>query len=150
MNIEPISFTMKVDSKVGVIKTPINIYTTKEYNDNFKSIKDNYVALWDTGSTMTVISEELASKLNLDIAGEVLTDTVGGKYNAKRYVISVTLPNRLNIENIIVSSGKLGDGIDLLIGMDLITLGDFAITNYNDKTVFSYRFPSTEVIDFVK
>ena len=150
MKLEPISFTMTVDRKVGVLKTPIGIYTTDGFNKSFKGIKKHYIALWDTGSTMTVISDELASKLNLDPVGEMVAETAGGRYVAKKYVVSLHLPNRLNIENVIISSGKLGPGIDILIGMDIITLGDFAITNYNNKTVFSFRFPSCEVIDFVK
>ena len=99
---------------------------------------------------MTVVSEELAKKLNLDSVGKMFAETVGGKVIVNKYIISLSLPNRLNIENVMVSSGKLGPGIDILIGMDIITLGDFAITNFNNKTVFSFRFPSTEVIDFVK
>lgn len=150
MNIKPISFTLTVDRKVGVLKTPVNIYTTGSFNKNFNKVKDNYVALWDTGSTMTVISAELADKLNLEPVGEMLAETAGGKYVAKKYIVSLSLPNRLNIENVMISSGKLGPGIDILIGMDIITLGDFAVTNYNNKTVFSFRFPSCEVIDFVK
>ncbi len=150
MKLDPISFTLAVDRKVGVLKTPIGIYTTEGFNKSFKGVKKHYTALWDTGSTMTVISDELASKLNLEPVGEMIAETAGGRYVAKKYVISLHLPNRLNIENVMISSGKLGPGIDILIGMDIITLGDFAITNYNNKTVFSFRFPSSEVIDFVK
>ncbi len=150
MKLKPISFTLAVDRKVGVLKTPIGIYTTAKFNKEFKSIKKHYMALWDTGSTMTVISDDLASKLNLEPVGYMMAETAGGHFKAKKYVISLNLPNRLNIENVMIASGKLGPGIDILIGMDIITLGDFAITNYNNKTVFSYRFPSSEVIDFVK
>jgi hypothetical protein len=39
---------------------------------------------------------------------------------------------------------------DILIGMDIITLGDFAITNANHRTVVSFRIPpDTKHIDFV-
>jgi uncharacterized protein YecA (UPF0149 family) len=38
----------------------------------------------------------------------------------------------------------------LLIGMDLISLGDFAVTNFAGKTVFSFRVPSVQMIDFVQ
>ena len=62
MKLNPISFTLTVDRKVGVLKTPVGIYTTKEFNKGFKPLKRHYIALWDTGSTMTVISDELASK----------------------------------------------------------------------------------------
>ena len=36
----------------------------------------------------------------------------------------------------------------MLIGMDIITLGDFAITNLNGQTVMSFRLPSSGRIDF--
>jgi uncharacterized protein YecA (UPF0149 family) len=34
--------------------------------------------------------------------------------------------------------------------MDIIGMGDFAVTNKDRKTTFSYRWPSGERIDFVK
>jgi len=38
---------------------------------------------------------------------------------------------------------------DALIGMDIITVGDFAVSNFNGKTTHSYRTPSAGEIDFV-
>lgn len=38
----------------------------------------------------------------------------------------------------------------MLVGMDIIGHGDFAVTNHNGKTIFTYRCPSTNQIDFVK
>ena len=40
-------------------------------------------------------------------------------------------------------------GIGVLIGMDIITSGDFSVSNYNGKTVFTFRTPSQERIDYV-
>lgn len=37
----------------------------------------------------------------------------------------------------------------LLIEMDIISLGDFAVTNTNDKTTFSFKIPSVQEIDFI-
>lgn len=150
MNIKPISFTVSAPNKLAVLTTPVNIYSTDKFNKDFKKKKDVYTALWDTGSSITVISDSLATELKLAKAGELDTDTAGGKIKANKYIISLSLPNRLNIENVMVSSGKLGPGIDILIGMDIIGLGDFVISNVDNKTVFSFRFPSTRVIDFVK
>ena len=42
------------------------------------------------------------------------------------------------------------DGFDVLIGMDIITKGDFAITNPDGTTKFSFRIPSQADIDFVR
>jgi hypothetical protein len=39
-------------------------------------------------------------------------------------------------------------GCDILIGMDIIGMGDFAVSNYNGRIVFSFRVPSMAEIDF--
>ena len=39
-------------------------------------------------------------------------------------------------------------GGDVLIGMDVITQGDFAVTNREGRTVFSFRVPSLIHLDF--
>jgi hypothetical protein len=40
-------------------------------------------------------------------------------------------------------------GLDMLIGMDIITFGDFSVSNFNNKTVFTFRIHSKEKLDFV-
>ncbi len=42
------------------------------------------------------------------------------------------------------------DSVDVLIGMDVIGLGDFSITNKDGKTTFSFREPSMEEIDYTE
>ena len=44
-------------------------------------------------------------------------------------------------------SGDIGD-YDVIIGMDIIILGDFVITNKDDQTWFAFRYPSSEYIEF--
>jgi hypothetical protein len=39
---------------------------------------------------------------------------------------------------------------DVLIGLDIICRGDFAISNYNNSTQFTFRIPSICDIDFCK
>ena len=60
------------------------------------------------------------------------------------------LLNGIHVYNLKVTEGKLPDGVDMLIGMDIINLGDFAITHKNGGTVFSFQIPSTRHYDFVK
>jgi hypothetical protein len=43
----------------------------------------------------------------------------------------------------------LAGGIEALIGMDIITLGDFSITNHKGVTCMSFRIPSGHEIDYV-
>ena len=64
-------------------------------------------------------------------------------------LVNLLLPNKIGIPSLRVSEGIL-KGFDVLIGMDIISLGDFAITHKNDGTVFSFQLPSTHEYDFVK
>lgn len=60
------------------------------------------------------------------------------------------LRNNVIVSDILVIGSEIGNqGIDLLIGMDIIGLGDFAVTNLNGVTQFTFRLPSVESIDFV-
>jgi hypothetical protein len=40
------------------------------------------------------------------------------------------------------------DDCDLIIRMDVMTQGDLSITNFEGKTVFSFRIPSIYWVDF--
>ena len=83
-------------------------------------MRDSYTAIWDTGATNTVISEELAHNLNLTPIGKASVSTAGGIIEVNKYVLGLKLPNNLQIQNVMVTAGKL-NGTDFLIGMDIIT-----------------------------
>jgi hypothetical protein len=59
------------------------------------------------------------------------------------------LPNKLIISNLLVSEGILLN-CQMLVEMDIIGRGDFVISNYDNKTTFSFRSPSMKEIDFCK
>ena len=143
------AFTKNEKGLIKVLKTQVEILIDKKINPNYVKKKGNYVAIWDTGATNTVISEKLAKELNLTPVGTVTVSTAGGIREANKYILGLQLPNNLEIQNIMVTGGLLNTDTDFLIGMDIITLGDFAVTNVNGKTVFSFRYPSCEKIDYV-
>jgi hypothetical protein len=55
--------------------------------------------------------------------------------------VSIGLPNRVMVEEVNVMICDLKQDIDLLIGMDIILLGDFSISNGEGKTLFSFAIP---------
>ena len=64
------------------------------------------------------------------------------------YLVNIGLPNRVLVQDVRVS--RLGfTGGDVLIGMDIINTGDFAITHPNGETKFTFQFPPQADIDFV-
>ena len=130
------AFTKEEKGLLNVLKTDVSIIVDKKINPDYKKEKDKYEAIWDTGATGSVISTELAQKLKLNPIGKTKVSTAGGVFEVNKYIIGLKLPNNLEIQNVMVSSGNLGSGVDFLIGMDIITLGDFSITNLNGKTMF--------------
>jgi hypothetical protein len=105
-------------------------------------------ALWDTGATGSVISKNVAAQLALPSAGPKLVYHGGGSHTVNTYDVNIYLPNNAAIPNVTVSEGIL-QGFDVIIGMDIITLGDFSLTHVNGKTCFSFRMPSIKEIDYV-
>lgn len=109
-----------------------------------------FKAIWDTGATASVITQKVVDNCGLSPIGMVLVHGVHGTSQAEVYVVNIRLPNGVGIKLVNVSKGDLVGGCDVLIGMDIINLGDFAVTNQNKRTVFSFRLPSSTCIDFVQ
>jgi len=64
--------------------------------------------------------------------------------------VDIGLPNKVIIQSVIaIEVDGLSIDCDALIGMDIITLGDFSITNHKGKTCMSFRVPSIHEIDYV-
>lgn len=108
-------------------------------------------ALWDTGATGTCISERVVSELGLIPTGMELISTPSGGLEANTYLVDIHLPNKVTVRNVKVMDSKIGDqGVDVLVGMDIITRGDFAVSCFGGNTCFSFRIPSIEKTDYVK
>ena len=76
-------------------------------------------ALWDTGSDGCMIDETAASNLGLEVTGNI------------------------------ISVRGLDEGYSVLIGMDIINKGGFAVTqNQNGGTTMSFTMPCLREIDF--
>ena len=73
----------------------------------------------------------------------------GASENVPVYYVNLVLPNNVRIVGVPVELIKLID-TDVLIGMDIINRGDFAVSNKNGETCFSFRIPSAEKFNFVK
>jgi hypothetical protein len=58
--------------------------------------------------------------------------------------VSIKLPNLVEVKNSNVTVCNLVKDIDLLIGMDIIQLGDFSISNGAGKTLFTFAMPPFE------
>ncbi len=107
-----------------------------------------FQALWDTGATNSVITDRVVRECGLTPTGQTRVQGVNGAHRANTYVVNILLHGIVLFPSVVVTEGDFL-GADVLIGMDIINKGDFAVTNKDDKTLFTYRFPSEGGVDFV-
>jgi len=98
-------------------------------------------AVWDTGATNTVISPEVVEALGLKPTGKSSISAYGGVVETCTYKIDLCFENGYKIQSLEVMSGDYSD-YDVLIGMDVITQGDFCISTVDGKTSFCFRMPA--------
>ena len=123
------------------IGLPFDPATSKE-----PSLSKTFIAIWDTGATGSVIMQKVIDELGLKDSGMTTAIGIEGEHPTNTYLVSIALPNRIAFPSIRVTSGKVLHA-DVLIGMDIISNGDFSVSNYGGKTCFSFRIPSIERID---
>ena len=108
-------------------------------------------AIWDTGATASVITDNVVKALGLVPTGMSHVNTANGLAIQNTYIVDVVLPNGLRVTDVTVTGATaLSGGSEVLIGMDIITLGDLSITNYKGSTCMSFRIPSLHEVDNVK
>lgn len=141
-----LAFTTKYKGKSNVLVNEVGISVATSKKPQIK-VK----AIWDTGATNSVITKFHAAALGLKPVGKTNTKGVHGTKIVNTFLIDLYLPNTLKIEGLRVTECDAlnSPDIGMLLGMDVIGSGDFAVTHHNGLTVFSFRYPSAGVIDFV-
>jgi predicted aspartyl protease len=105
-------------------------------------IHGTYKGVWDTGAEMTMITPRVFSALKLIQIDTMTICGVNGSKNdtAPVALVKLILPNRIRVSPIRVAVSEI-QGIDMLIGIDVIQLGDFSLSTLDRKTVFTFAVP---------
>lgn len=146
---QPIAFTITYDGRSNLLASDVAITAAFDPQQPPKQPLPVFKAIWDTGATNSAITSNVIDQCGLKATGMTVVDTAQGTTTTETFLVGIVLPNKVVFPEVRVSKGVLR-GPDVLIGMDIIGAGDFAVTNKDGKTVFSFRMPSTECIDFVK
>jgi len=108
-------------------------------------------ALWDTGATMSAITPEIRDKLKAETIQRKKITAVHTAKEVDVVLITIELPNRIIKQTIKVAVCDMASKSEMLIGMDIISLGDFALSNGGEQTLFSFAVPPfRDKIDFSK
>lgn len=99
-------------------------------------------ALWDTGSTQSLISDSIIKMINP--VQKSKTKIVSGNevFESAIYSISISLSEEITFRDVSVQNANLSEkDVDMILGMDIISRGDFEIRNYNNIVEFAFRIP---------
>ena len=125
-----------------MIKTEIEVYNPSlGKQKQVKMIK----AIWDTGATLSAITPKVVYELGLIPDGKKPVIGISGLVFKDSVKVCIMLPTmELTIEKDIEAAIIDLSGAELLIGMDIIQRGDFAICNGAGKTLFTFAMPPFE------
>lgn len=140
------ALTYSEDKLVDRIITPITV------KNALGQISLNTKGLWDTGAVNSAITEKAASILNLPVIRKTNVRGVHGVKEVNVYFVEIVLNNpTITVKCLVTGCDELSDDgkIDMLIGMNIISKGDFSISNYEGKTTMSFRVPPLEKKDYV-
>lgn len=146
-------FTKKDDGLLGVLATPVVVleHITDHLPGTHQKRKElgTFTGIWDTGANGSAITQKVVDDCGLVQTGKKEVRTAGGAVHAPTYLVSFGLPSGVAINNVRVTKLPIS-GADILIGMDIIAKGDFAVTHRDNETIFTFGIPSVRRLDFVK
>jgi len=126
------------------LTTPVSVRPMYTTDPAFCGVPFEVEALWDTGATATCIKPTLYEHLKLCPLESEHTEFagIGGNVTAGAALVDLLLTPELEIEHWPVYIMDFPDSADILIGMDIIGMGDFVVCNADNKTSFSFAIPS--------
>ena len=144
------AFTIRFKEIVRVLQTEVGVSTAYDPHSggSTQPLIHDFVAVWDTGASDSAISARIVEQLKLASIDVTLVNTANGERLSDTYLINVYLPNKVAIPGVRVIEGDM-PGTDVLIGMDIIGSGDFAVTHHNGHTCMTFQLPAVLDIDFV-
>lgn len=143
--------TRKYQTTVDCIVTESYVYAPTDLGAG-EAVKRVKVlrSLWDTGASVSLVSKRVTRVLALESIGKTGVSGYNEGVDVKdTFLVHIGLPTGDIVTNIMAMEFD-SDEYDVVIGMDVICKGDLAITNKNEKTTFTFRIPSEEMLDFSK
>jgi predicted aspartyl protease len=139
--------TLRQAGIVCAIKMQCRVSKPQSNDTCVRQELDGLTAMWDTGANITCISRDVAMRLNLKSVGSARVASANGINDVTMHRVDVKLPNGLCFYGLKVLGCDLATE-DVLIGMDIISQGDFAYSTAGGVTTFSYCTPALHPIDF--
>jgi len=137
------AFFVTYEGITGEIITPVGILPLNTTDPALHRVLVEVEALWDTGATATCIKPALWERLKLCPfePGRTKFAGIGGNVTADVALVDLLLTAELEIELCPVYVMDFPGDAEILIGMDIISMGDFVVCNADNITSFSFAMP---------
>ena len=143
------SITVKSSKRLSYITTNVGVSFPFDVNNISQPPKPyTTAALWDTGSSHCFITKSLATSLALHPTDKALVEHAMGRTFENVYFATLQITEKYYIEIELTECQSINNNFEIIIGMDVINQGNFAITNQEGMTTFSFRLPSETTINF--
>ena len=135
-------FEKRFDGYVEELATPCQMY-------GLDGMSIECEAIWDTGAEDSVVSPDVAKRLNLPVFSKAEMYHAAGKSITNTYLVYIGITNDIIIGPIHVMEGQF-EGNVILLGMDVIGSGDLVVTNNEEHTEMAFGMPSCLKIDNIR
>ena len=143
------AFTIEADGKMPVIMFDVHINPASLAGRHYaKELRHKCRVVWNTGSARSQLSRKLIEEMSLE---PIIRKQPG--QTQLFYKVDVYLPNKVRmaeVEMTEMDKSLLDLGVEGVIGMDIISLGDCSLSHHGGKTFFSFRVPALGGVDYVK
>jgi hypothetical protein len=137
------AFTVTYEEIINELTSPASVLPASLTKGQTDFVPVKVTALWDTGAVGTCIKPWLKDQLGLKLfSTQTLLSGVGGNITVYASLINIQLAYNIEIEDCLVYITDFPGNADILIGMDVINMGDFVICDADNKTSFSFAIPS--------
>lgn len=143
---ESSAFTTVFSGRTGILFNRVGISHVQEQGKSPEILQAS--AIWDTGANGSCITPLVVKRLGLKAYQKRKVHTAAGEAIQDLYLVCIHLPNGVSVNVQATEIPGLSGDFEALIGMNIIGLGDFGVSNYQGRTQMSFRIPSMEHVDY--
>jgi len=138
-------FIKKYDKPTEKLTSYVNVFPVFSSNRTLCNVPIKLKALWDTGATVTAIRPETLNQLKSPLvntgSSKKLAGIGGTVIEADYTLTNIYLTDNFFIEYCPTYVMDFPLNFDIIIGMDIIGMGDFAVCNIGNTTSFTFAIP---------
>ena len=152
MNLNPSAqcLTIRYGRLVDSLVTPCAVSRAWEPRSSLPQPDSfSFEAVLDTGAVRSGVSTNVVETCGLRPMSFTAVNTAHGVIEElSTFLVNIWLPPGIAIAGLPVIGIDQMQNADIVIGIDIIGQGDFAVTNADQETIVTFRFPPQGGIDF--